>query len=567
MEKYLTLVDLLRDRANSEPDKTAYTWLRDGKTEAGFLTYQQIDRRAREIAAFLQSLSVSEKPVLLLYPPGLELIPGFFGCLSAGAIAISASPPGPNQSTSRIGAIASDSQAEVVLTTQSILPYLKARFAESPDLAKIQLVATDGRISSESGNPHPVTANTLACLAYTSGSTGTPKGIMLGHGNILENLAGLQERVQFTPESKLISWMPFDHNSGIVGGILVPLYNNFPAILMSPLDFMGNPLSWLETMSRYRGTFSLAPNFAYNLVCSYATPEYLANLDLSSWDVALWGSEPVRADIVERFFTTFAPCGLRREAFTSSYGLSEVVSLATATLKNEGPIACNVEKKALEQNRAVLVSEPSEQTKQILGSGRALPNQDIRIVNPQTLTSCRSDEIGEIWISSPCAARGYWNRPEATEGAFEGKLADTGDGPFLRTGDLGFFLNGELFITGRLKEMIIIRGRNHYPQDIEKTVEKSHPALQPNSSAAFSIDVDNEEKLVAIAEIQENHLPQLDADGVTQSIREAVSGEHSIQAYQVVLLKPGTIPKSPTGKILRSSCREAFLNGSFNPLT
>lgn len=567
MENYLTLVELLGDRAKSNPDKIAYTWLEDGKTEANSLTYQQIEQKAKEIASFLQSQSRSEKPVLLLYPPGLELIPGFFGCLSAGAIAISASPPGPNQSTSRIEAIVTDSQTEIVLTTQSILPYLKARLAESPDLAKIQLVATDSQISSENISPDPVTANTLACLAYTSGSTGTPKGIMLSHSNILENLARLQERVQFTPESKLISWMPFDHNSGIVGGILVPLYNDFPAISMSPLDFMGNPLSWLETISRYQGTFSLGPNFAYNLVCSYATPEYLANLDLSSWDVALWGTEPVRADIVERFFTTFAPCGLRREAFTSSYGLSEIVSLATVTLKQDGPITCNLEQKYLEQNRVVLASESSEKTKQILGCGQALANQDIRIVNPQTLASCQSDEIGEIWISSPCVAPGYWNRPTATEQTFQGQLADTGEGPFLRTGDLGFFLNGELFITGRLKEMIIIRGRNHYPQDIEKTLEKSHPALQPNSSAAFSIEQDNEEKLVAIAEIQENHLAQLDGDDVIQSIREAISGEYGIQIYQAVLLKPGTIPKSPTGKILRSSCRTAFLQGSLNSLT
>ncbi|NEO57698.1 MAG: AMP-binding protein [Okeania sp. SIO3B5] len=565
--QFNTLIDLLHHRTLNQPEQPTYTFLQDGETEANTLTYQRLEQQAKAIAANLQSLDAKGERVLLLYAPGLEFMAGFFGCLYAGAIAIPAYPPRPNQSLSRLEAIAADAQAKFALTTTPLLAYLKSRFAENSILAKMQLLDANNIIDQnlESDWQEPaINSDTLAFLQYTSGSTGKPKGVMISHKNILHNLAMGYEQSETTPESHTVTWLPFGHNTGLVVGVIQPLYGNFPVKIMSPLDFLQKPFRWLMAISRYKATQSLAPNFAYDLVCFQTTPEEREMLDLSSWELAVSGAEPVRAETFKRFIKTFQPCGFRPEAFTAGYGMAESVMGISLGLKTESTVILNIDKTEFTKNLVVVGVDESDSTQKIVGCGRAGSDAKIVIVNPDTLTECSSNEVGEIWLSSPSVAQGYWNRLEATAETFQGYLKDTEQGPFLRTGDLGFLLNDELFVTGRLKDLIIIRGSNHYPQDIELTVDRSHQALRPSCGAAFSVEVESEERLVIVQEVQESYLEQLDVDEVVNAIRQAVCEQHQLQVYGVSLLKTGTIPKTSSNKIQRYVCKAGFLEGSID---
>ncbi len=580
--KFSTLVDLLGYRAQNQSDQTAYTFLEDGETEAGRLTYKELDRQARAIAFRLQSLDATGSRALLLYPPGLEFIAAFFGCLYAGVVAVPAYPPRRNQNMARLQAIVGSSQAAVALTTTSLLGNIEQRFAESPELADLRWLATDNIASdlAQAWQEPEVSSDTLAFIQYTSGSTGTPKGVMVSHGNLLHNSAAINECFADTPNSRGVSWLPPYHDMGLIGGVLQPLYVGAPMILMPPVAFMQKPLRWLQAISRFKATNSGGPNFAYDLCLRKITPEQLASLDLSSWEVAFTGAEPVRAETLEQFAATFESCGFRREAFHPCYGMAETTLIVSGGLKTVPPIIRQVDGAALEQNR-VVAARGQEGTRTIVGCGQSLLDQKILIVDPESLTPCPDNQVGEIWVSGPSVAQGYWNRPEQTQEIFHAYLADTGDsaaaatqgesnaagqspGPFLRTGDLGFLQDGELFITGRIKDLMIIRGQNHYPQDIELTVEKSHPALRPGCGAAFTVEVKGQERLVIVQEVERSYLRKLNVNEVVGNIRASVAAEHALQVYATVLVKTGSIPKTSSGKIQRHACRSGFLNGSLN---
>jgi acyl-CoA synthetase (AMP-forming)/AMP-acid ligase II/acyl carrier protein len=358
---------------------------------------------------------------------------------------------------------------------------------------------------------------------------------------------------------------------GLIGGVLQPLYGGFPVTLMSPADFLQKPVRWLQAISRYKATTSGGPNFAYDLCVEKIKPEQLSCLDLSSWEVAFNGAEPVRSSTLERFAATFEPCGFRREAFYPCYGMAETTLIVSGGLKTRPPVVRQFDGAALEQNRVVAAEGEQENLREIVGCGQAWLDQKIAIADPEFLTPCTDEQVGEIWVSGPSVARGYWNRPEETEQTFRAYLADTGvsvagrsPGSFVRTGDLGFLQDGELFVTGRLKDLIIIRGRNHYPQDIELTVQKSHPALRPSAGAAFAVEVEGVERLVIAQEVERSYLRQLDVDEVVRAIRQAVSQQHELEVYAVVLLKTASIPKTSSGKIQRHACRVGFLNGSLD---
>ena len=565
--QFNTLIDLLHHRSLNQPEQRTYTFLKDGETEIDSLTYQILEQHAKAIAANLQSLDAKGERVLLLYPPGLEFMAGFFGCLYGGAIAIPAYPPRPDQSLSRLEAIVADAQAKFILTTKPLLPYLKGRFAQNSILATIQLLDTDNIITQnlESHWQEPnINGDTLAFLQYTSGSTGKPKGVMITHKNVLHNLAMGYEQSEITPESPTVTWLPFGHNTGLMVGVLQPLYGNFPVKIMSPLDFLQKPFRWLMAISRYKATQSLAPNFAYDLVCFQTTPEERGMLDLSSWELAVSGAEPIRAETFERFIKTFQPYGFRPEALTAGYGMAESVVGISLGLRTEPPVILNVDKAEFTKNRVLVALDENDSTQKIVSCGRAGSDEKILIVNPETLTECANDQVGEIWVSSLSIAQGYWNRPQATAETFQNYLKDTKEGPFLRTGDLGFLLNDELFVTGRLKDLIIIRGSNHYPQDIELTVDRSHQALRPSCGAAFSVEVASEERLVIVQEVQESYLDKLDVDEVVNAIRQAVSQQHQLQVYGILLLKTGTIPKTSSNKIQRHACKVGFMEESLN---
>jgi len=556
-----SLLDILSLRAQSQPDKQAYIYLPNGESESGSLTYGELDTKARAIASHLQYWQGER--ALLLYPSGLEFITAFFGCLYAGIVAVPVYPPRRNQKLSRLLAIVNDAQAKVALTTTSILAEIEKRWEEEAELAQFKWVVTDAiEANSQEFVPKSITPESLAFLQYTSGSTGTPKGVMVTHENIIHNQGLIHSAFGHSEKSIGVGWLPLFHDMGLIGHILQPIYGGFPSILMSPVAFLQKPIRWLQVISKYRATTSGGPNFAYDLCIKKVQPEQLANLDLSSWDLAFNGAEPVRAETLEQFGKKFAVCGFNYSAFYPCYGMAETTLFATGGDKNQLPVIKGVLRGELEQNSVVESEISDPESLMFVGVGRPYTNTKVIIVNPESLTRCEKGQVGEIWVTGESVASGYWNRTEATQETFQAYLKDSGDEPFLRTGDLGFLLDDELFVTGRIKDVIIVRGRNHYPQDIELSFQKSHGALRPNSGAAFSVEVEGEERLVVVQEVERTYVRQLNSGEVVEAINQAVSLEHELAIDTIVLLKPGSIPKTSSGKIQRSVCRQKFLDGS-----
>lgn len=568
-DEFLNLVDILRYRSQHQSDRKAFIFLQDGETPTNSLSYQELDQKARAIAAQLQKLaagrsSANPSSVLLLYPPGLEFIAAFFGCLYAGMVAIPAYPPKRNQNLSRLQTIVKDAQAKVILTTTSLCESIKSQFVHS-ELAGLNCLITDTLVESEKFHHHSPKPDTLAFLQYTSGSTGTPKGVMVSHGNLMSNSRYMQQIWEFTSQSVMVTWLPVFHDMGLIYGVLQPLYHGFPCYLMAPVSFIQKPMSWLQAISRYKATHSGAPNFAYELCVRKINPEQRANLDLSSWHMTLNGAEPVRADTLHRFTEAFKPCGFDPATFCPGYGLAEATLVVAGVQNKKVPNLYKVQTEALAQNQ-VRDGESEKKVQTMVGSGWPGVDTKIVIAHPESLTQCSSGEVGEIWVSGSTVAQGYWQRTEETEQTFRAYLKDIGEGPFLRTGDLGFLKDGELFITGRLKDVIIIRGQNHYPQDIERTVEQSYPALRLGCGAAFTVEIKDEERLVVVQEVERTWQRKLDQEMVVRAIRKAVAQDHELQVYAIVLLKTGSIPKTSSGKIQRSACRAGFLDQTLDAL-
>jgi len=585
-----TLVDVLRWRALHQPNQLAYTFLVDGETEEISLTYGELDRQVRAIAAKLQALAAPGARALLLYPPGLELIAACLGCLYSGIIAVPFYPPLParlSHTLPKVMTLARAVKPLVVLTTALMQALIEVLFAQEVDLRALRWLATDQDAEelAEVWREPVVSGSTLAFLQATSGSTTTPRGVMLSHSNIMHNLALIYRYCENSPHPSGVIWLPPYHDMGLIGGVLQPLYGGFPVTLMSPVAFLQRPIRWLQTISRLKATVSSGPNFAYDLCLRKIAPEQRDTLDLSSWVVAFNGAEPIRPETLERFAAYFEPCGFRREAFYPCYGLAEATLIVSGGLKAAPPIVQHFQASALAQNAVVVSALPSQDTCTLVGCGQALAGQKIVIVDPQSLTRCRPDHIGEIWVSGSSIAQGYWNQPDETVRTFQAYLADTGEGPFLRTADLGFLKDGELFVTGRLKDLIIIDGSNHYPHDIERTVEQSHQALRPNACAAFAVDVAGREQLVVVAEVERRYRQRrrqqehglapgvnletqapLDTEEVVKAIRRAVAEHHDLRTYDVLLLKFGSIPKTSSGKIQRYACRAGYLAGTLDVL-
>ena len=559
-----SLLEILSYRAQYQPNKQAYIFLQNGEADlTTSITYAELDKRARVIASYLQSYRGER--ALLLYPSGLEFITAFFGCLYAGVVAVPIYPPKHNQKLYRLLSIVNDAQAKVALTTTSILSDIEKRWEEEAELSHLNWVATDTiETNYQDFILKSVTPENLAFLQYTSGSTGMPKGVIISHGNLMHNEQMIQQAFGHTADTIVVGWLPFYHDMGLIGNVLQPLYLGKPAILMSFVTFLQKPIRWLQAISRYKATTSGGPNFAYDLCLKKIKPEQLAELDLSSWEVAFTGAEPVIAQTLEEFARYFAPCGFRNEAFYPCYGMAETTLFVSGGLKQAKPIIRQVDGTALLENKVVNPTQKDQEVRAIVGCGRPWLGQKIAIANPESKTQCLEGEVGEIWVSGASVAQGYWRKPQQTEATFNAYLLDTGEGPFLRTGDLGFLLDGELFVTGRLKDVIIIQGQNYYPQDIELTVENSHPALRPNCGAAFTLDFKGSEQLVIVQEVERSYIRNLDVREIAGNIIEAVGAEHSLQVYATVLVKTGSIPKTSSGKIRRRACRAEFLSGSLN---
>lgn len=563
-----SLLDLMRQRALSQPQRCAFIYLHEGENEAARLTFGELDQQARVLGGLLQSMKVKGERALLIYPAGPEFAAAFFGCIYGEVIAVPITPPNParlGRSLPLFQAVVRDAQPVLALTTRSVLDKFEPLLASNPGLKSLRWIATDTlspEMAQEWRESRPG-GGSLAYLQYTSGSTSLPKGVMVSHGNVLYNAGCLEADWEHTHDSVIINWLPHFHDFGLLYGYVQPVYSSIPSVLMAPTAFLQKPVRWLNALSCYEGTHTAAPNFAYDLCVRKTTSEQRAALTLNKWRVAGNGGEPIRRDTLERFSHAFEGSGFRPNAFCPGWGLAEGTLRVTGTRHADPPIYKMVKSSELRRRRVVELPEPEEDAQTIVGSGSPADGTEIVVVDPESLERCPPDTVGEVWVSGLCVTQGYWCKPEETRETFEARLANTGEGPFLRTGDMAFLKDNVIFIAGRLKDLIIIRGSNRYPQDIELAAERSHPATRPGCSAAFTIEVKGEERLVLVQEVDDR---ADDLDAIITSVRHAVASSQDVQAYAVMLIKSGTIPKTSSGKIQRRACREDFLAGRLETL-
>ena len=554
-----TLVDLIRHRAAHQDKDVALTYLVDGENEKITVTYGELDRRARAIAVMLQEKGLEGQRALLLYPAGLDFLASFFGCMYAGVVAVPAYPPRRNRKLSRIESIVSNSGAKIALMTDTVLEQVLPVLDQTPDLMEIEWTSTDN-ISNDQHHrwqAPDIHTDTMAFLQYTSGSTGEPKGVMVSHANLIHNAALIAESFEVFSTVHGLFWLPTYHDMGLIGGVLVPLYVGGTSTLMSPMSFLQRPVRWLQAISRMGAMVSGGPNFAYDLCVDKIKDEQKEKLDLSNWGLAFNGAEPVRQETIDRFSKAFEQCGFRRDAFYPCYGMAETTLMVTGGRRSKPPVFGAFDAEALQNDDVVEAIEDDEDARLLVSSGTACRDHHIIIADPETCREVKSGRVGEIWVTGPSVAQGYWRNEELTDEIFHARTTDTNEGPYLRTGDLGFLHDRELYVTGRLKDLIIVRGANHYPQDIELTAEKSHSRLRKAGGAAFTVESDGHDRLYLVHEIERRRQGGLDE--VFEAIRRDISAEHQLAIDAIVLVKAGSIPKTSSGKIQRRATRDVLL--------
>ncbi len=546
------LVAVLQHWAVHRPDRVAF-YYSDVEGDELSLTYAQLDAAARNVGGYLQKQGAAGQRVLLVYPPVLDFVIGFFGCLYAGATAVPAYPPRRNRKGQRIHGIAHDCAAQLALTNEQIRQQIEGD-TNWVEWESISIVATDslaGDYKQHWTNPR-IKSDDLAVLQYTSGSTGSPKGVMLTHANLVRNTELIMHAFNVRQNSRGVSWLPTYHDMGLVGGILMPVFAGCELTLMSPMTFLQQPIRWLRAISRHAATISGAPNFAYQLCVEKIRDEELEGIDLSSWRTAFNGAEPVRPSTLEQFAKRFAKVGFEIESFLPCYGMAETTLIVSGGPQPEKPLITSFDGRQLDANNVVPCQRSAPEARDLVGCGQVLPGERVIIVQPETLAVQSSTSIGEIWVSSPSVGKGYWEKDEATRETFQAFTSD-GDGPFLRTGDLGFIYKDQIFVAGRLKDMIIVRGVNRYPQDIEQTAELAHDALQGGLVAAFAVNTGDRERLIVCAEVPRKE--GTDWNAVIQAIRRDVTQQHELPPDAVLLVRMGTLPRTSSGKVQRHACK------------
>lgn len=562
-----TMVDLMRQQAARFGDRTAYMFLDEHAGDES-VSFKQLDTQARAIAARLWAEGAEQGDrVLLMYPAGLDFIAAFFGCLYAGVIAVPATYPKPRRPLPRMASIARDSGAKIGLTTQQTLDTIDMSQQDAV-VAELNWLASDAipSTTARDWSAPELLPEQLAFLQYTSGSTSEPKGVMVSHGNLLANLEAIRQafgiEVDASGREQIatgVFWLPAYHDMGLIGGILTPLYVGGRSVLMSPASFLQRPLRWLQAIDQYKATVSGAPNFAYEYCVQRTTPEERAQLDFSSWQLAFCGAEPIRAETVREFTAAFAVANFQPDAFYPCYGLAENTLLAAGADHRRPPTILRVDRASLAEGHVrEAYNGTTEGVQELVGCGTAAAQHRVEVMHPLTGEMCPEGVVGEIVIQGPSVAQGYWSRTEEN-GGFRTKIRGV-EGEFLRTGDLGFFYRSEIFITGRLKDVIIIRGRNHYPQDIEQSAEAAHPSLMPGAAFSVPDEVEGEERLVVVNQI-DRQLPASEYDGVVRAIRQAITEHHELEVSAVVLIRQSSLPITSSGKVQRSLCRDQYLAG------
>jgi 8-amino-7-oxononanoate synthase len=564
------LIRMLRCHTEDRPDQTAFTYLLDGQSNQAVLTYAQFDRRARAIAAHLQNMGLTGQRVLLVYPPGLDFVTAFFGCLYAGCVAMPIYPPHRHRMLDRFYAVAADAEAGIALSTSSAAAQFQSMIGHKSDQAasfsQIRWLATDeipDALAQRWSEP-AIAPDTLAMLQYTSGSTSQPKGVMISHANLMDNARTIHNAFGIHPQDRAVFWLPTYHDMGLVGGVITNVFAGVTNVLMSPANFLQKPITWLSAISKSQATISGGPNFAYDLCVRNITDEQKATLDLSSWALAFVGAEPIHPATLERFAAAFAPCGFKSSAFYPCYGLAEATLMVSGPRRGSGATIQAFHDKALTENHVEPMPGGNGQTRRLVACGAPVDTMRVVIVDSKTHTEAAPGCVGEIWVAGPSVGQGYWHNPSLTNRSFNARLSDTGEGPFLRTGDLGFMSDGQLYITGRREDLIIVRGQNRYPQDIEATARKSHPLLEVGYGAAFAVDDHGSQRLILVHEVK--HDGKTDFKPVLDTIRQAVLEEHDLALDTLVLVRSTTIPKTSSGKVQRNVCRTMFLAGEFKAL-
>lgn len=557
-----TLVEIVGRHVEERPDFTVFTFLADGESQERNLTFRELHDRAMALACRLRELAAPGSRVLLVYDSGLEYICALLACFYARMIAVPVYPPDAmriERTLSRLEAILRDADARVVLSTAETLSWVGPHLRNAAPAAA--LVATDAiRAGQDYLDVGDILPGDLALLQYTSGSTGTPKGVMLTHGNLYFNCGHIQAFDE--PQATAVSWLPMYHDMGLMGTVLQVLYSARRLVLMSPLSFVQRPYRWLAAISKYRAYGTSGPNFGYELCARKVSDDEKRRLDLSCLTLAANGAEPVRPDTLERFARAFGPCGFRPEAFYPCYGLAEATLIVTGGEKLQPRLVRAFDGPELERGRVRATDGRGPLARRLVGCGPPRPDVEVVIVDPRTQQLCEVDQVGEIWVAGQGVGQGYWNQPQLSQERFRAYLAHGKGGPYLRTGDLGFLEDGELFVTGRIKDLIISRGRNIYPQDLERTVENCHPSLRRDAGAAFSVEQDGEERLVVVHEVTR---PQrLDTEALLHQIRAELAHEHEVTPLAILLLRGGSVAKTTSGKIQRHACRAQYLAGELD---
>ena len=568
-----TFVDILERRLITHHSKVAYIFLLDGDSKEQTITFGKLIEKVKMLAQKIGSITEKGDRILLLYPPGLEYIIAFYACLYKGLIAVPAYPPN-TRNIARVNSIIKDSKAKVALCSKEVYENVMSDTSDNDykDLdTHLQWIFTDvlhENSSMISLDTH-VDADDIAFLQYTSGSTSDPKGVMVTHSNLLANSQLIKEYCQLDESCVKVSWLPPYHDMGLIGSIIQPFYSGMTGILMSPTSFLKRPVRWLKAITQYKELgpiISGGPNFSYKMCCNYIPDNQLHDIDLSGWQIVYNGAEPVRAGTLKRFWEKFRSSGFKYYRFYPLYGLAEATLMASAGDLSDNPVIKKYDALQLEKNNAVELSSVDTKYAELVGCGKNLANQKIAIVNPETYEICNEKEVGEIWMKGPSIAKGYWQNEKETDRIFHAYIKSTGEGPFLRTGDLGFLDEEELFVTGRVKELIIIRGHNYYPQDIEETVEKACEALRPGCGAAFSITNSDEEKLVIVYELSRKFMRNANLDKIKSTMKESIFNKYGLTVYDIVIIEPSSFPKTTSGKLQRQIARHMYLTNKHHEI-
>jgi acyl-CoA synthetase (AMP-forming)/AMP-acid ligase II len=566
--EFSSFAEVLRHRAAKKPNDLAYVFLPDRGGERISLTFADLHARARAVAGNLIERGQTGDRAVLLFPPGLDFLVAFFGCVLAGVIAVPMMVPRRDSSRDASAAILKDCSPHFAMTHRDMIANARPDLEERFRNARLDwiFVGSPGADDIPRASGLPVLGRgDVAFLQYTSGSTSAPKGVIVSHGNLLDNSEMIRIAFGNTHNSTYVSWVPLYHDMGLILNALQSLYVGSLCVLMAPVSFMQRPLSWLRAIHEYRAEVAGGPNFAFDLCARRHRVEEMRGIDLSCWQVAFNGAEPIRANTIARFAETFASYGFNAKSAHPAYGMAEATLMISTGQRGAGPVMRRVSRDGLQRGRAVAPT-CAEDGQTLVGCGRQLCGERLAIVEPEGRTPLPPGQVGEIWIAGPNVAQGYWGNPSATDAVFRARVEGGGAECWLRTGDLGFVdEHGETFITGRIKDLIIIRGINHYPQDIEETVQNCHPALRRHGGAAFTVlDRNEEEALVVVQEVERTYRQQIAGSEVIPLVREAIVREHDIAARQIVLIRPGTLPKTTSGKIQRQLTRQMFLTGTLS---